>query len=225
MTLTEFSVSHSQVSKRTGIQNGGEFRLKLLYPFAPTIRQRDYDYELNIDRNTDNFWEEKVHHDSNLFYSEKNTLLYRGGFGIEYCLHKRIPVEFGIKSWKFRKDWDSNFVQSKGYFTHVSFPMNVRYEICRHKFFSIKAGLGIEPYIKTYSNFAVLYTRTTKWFLFFPIAEETKVAVRNSVVKDSNMTFEMSFGFKLDKRISADIYIRAATEANYSQININYLLN
>ena len=230
-----------KAATREGIQNKGDLRIKILYPFTPTIKQGRVNYELNADDSYDNFEKTASGYynfgiqdhsyplDTNMYFHEQNRLVYRGGLGIEYCLHKRFPIEFGIKTWRFRKDWDTNFVAQKGYFQHISFPLNIRYELFRRKFISLKAGLGVEPYIKSYRNFTRIQSSCTRYdiFLIFPVCAESRtfIETKDRDVKDSYMTGELSLGLKLSKRLSMDIYARASQDTNYSQINLNYLIN
>lgn len=226
------NISHAQIrhSKKDGMNFRGDLNLKLLYPFAPTFERNKANFELQLDDSYDNFHASSTFKDTNFTFNEKNTLLYRMGIGVEYYFHKRIPFELGVKTWRFRKDWDSNFVSQKGYFQYLSIPINLRYEIFRSKYISIKAGLGIEPYIKTYQNFAYIETSCQNcWFLGWLIGVNgtnvNKIKVNNGKARDSNMTFEFSVGTKINKRLSLDFYLRYSVEANLTQVNLNYRLH
>lgn len=223
-----FGYAQSKASKRAGIQNKGDFRIKLLYPFAPTFKQHEYNYDLKPSDQYDGYMKSSEFVSKSLVFHQTNTLLYRGGIGFEYCFHKRLPFEFAVKTWKFRKDWDSNYVSQVGYYKHVSFPVNIRYEVFRRPFMSVKVGLGIDPYIRTYKNFAYLQTychRRDIFDIFSPRDCVTNVKTNTGKATDSEMTVDISVGFKITKRFSTDVFVRFCEESNIAQLNINYLLN
>jgi hypothetical protein len=233
----------SKAKTRKGIQNRGEWRIKVYYPFAFTTSKGAQDFEMNKDEPFDYYYKSShgTYHRTNngiydddtaLLFQERKSLLYRIGLGVEYNLHKRISIEAGIKKWTFRQNWDSNHVSQVGQYRFTSFPVLLKYEFFRRKFLSLKAGLGYEPSISSYKNYAAIHSKCVSysWFLFFLICEDhhTWLTTMNSSTINArfNECFSVDFtlGWKIYKRISLDFYSRIALNSNHHQLALSYRL-
>lgn len=210
--------------KRAGIQNGGDFRIIFIYPFAQTLSKNDRNLQLNKDNEYDGFRNSGIFTSGKIYLNEKYKLMFRYGLGAEYCFHKRVSFDANFKHWKFKQEWDTNHITQVGYYTHMSFPINLRYEYFRREFMSLRAGIGIEPYIKTDENFARVHYKQSTFFIFFTSSYPDQVKATNGKDIDSDMTFELSAGFKVHKRLNIDVFVRfvGRDESNYTNINLSY---
>ncbi len=231
------NAQNGKAKTREGIQQKGEFRVKLIYPFAQTFG-KNRDFNLNkVDKSHfknsfENYYNLGTHstsdHDTNFHLHYKDELVQRGGISLEYNIHKRLSVEGGIKIWKFNRNWDSNYVKQVGTFRHIGFPLLVRYEFYRRKFFSAKIGTGYEFILERYKNFPEIEAHCTKWDFIFCVEKDFKFKTESYTLNRFRFldcgSIELTFGFRLSKKFSVDYYTRFSAYSNIHQLGLSYLL-